>query len=181
MGVSYGQEDGEPVRDSVQTDSVKTGFDLGKLLIDNPESIVSKYIYDPNLDRYIYSTDEESKGFTIDNQLSGKFATGVVDHNVLLGVDYQYLKGSSNYTSYGYDGGYTAPSFNAFAPNNNQIDRSKVTEAGVYIDDVKVVPYQKKEESIEKDKEYFLKDQLPVTLFDNQFSYCLFVSVSNFQ
>ncbi|MGO2509736.1 MAG: TonB-dependent siderophore receptor [Vibrio hibernica] len=91
-----------------------------------------------NLDRYIYSTDEESKGFTIDNQLSGKFATGVVDHNVLLGVDYQYLKGSSNYTSYGYDGGYTAPSFNAFAPNNNQIDRSKVTEAGVYIDDIKV-------------------------------------------
>ena len=91
-----------------------------------------------NLDRYIYSTDEESKGFTIDNQLSGKFATGVVDHNVLLGVDYQYLKGSSNYTSYGYDGGYTAPSFNAFAPNNNQIDRSKVTEADVYIDDIKV-------------------------------------------
>ncbi|MBD1574280.1 TonB-dependent siderophore receptor [Vibrio sp. S17_S38] len=91
-----------------------------------------------NLDRYIYSTDEESKGFTIDNQLSGKFATGSVDHNVLLGVDYQYLKGSSNYTSYGYDGGYTAPSFNAFAPNNNQIDRSKVTEAGVYIDDIKV-------------------------------------------
>ena len=91
-----------------------------------------------NLDRYIYSTDEESKGFTIDNQLSGKFATGVVGHNVLLGVDYQYLKGSSNYTSYGYDGGYTAPSFNAFAPNNNQIDRSKVTEAGVYIDDIKV-------------------------------------------
>lgn len=91
-----------------------------------------------NLDRYIYSTDEESKGFTIDNQLSGKFATGVVGHNVLLGVDYQYLKGSSNYTSYGYDGGYTAPSFNAFAPNNNQIDRSKVTEADVYIDDIKV-------------------------------------------
>lgn len=91
-----------------------------------------------NLDRYIYSTDEESKGFTIDNQLSGKFATGVVDHNVLLGVDYQYLKGSSNYTSYGYDGGYTAPSFNAFSPNNNQIDRSKVTEADVYIDDIKV-------------------------------------------
>lgn len=91
-----------------------------------------------NLDRYIYSTDEESKGFTIDNQLSGKFATGVVDHNVLLGVDYQYLKGSSNYTSYGYDGGHTAPSFNAFAPNNNQIDRSKVTETGVYIDDIKV-------------------------------------------
>lgn len=91
-----------------------------------------------SLERYIYSTDEDSEGFTIDNQLSGRVNTGVVEHNVLLGVDYQHLKGSSNYTSYGYDGGYTAPSFNAFAPNNNQIDRSKVTASGVYIDDVKV-------------------------------------------
>ena len=67
VGVSYGQEDGEPVRDSVQTDSVKTGFDLGKLLIDNPESIVSKYIYDPNLDRYIYneSVGEFNIGYPI--------------------------------------------------------------------------------------------------------------------
>ena len=91
-----------------------------------------------NLDRYIYSTDEDSEGFTIDNQLSGRIVTGPVEHNLLFGVDYQHLKGSSNYTSYGYDGGYTAPGFNAFKPNNNQIDRSKVTEAGVYIDDVKV-------------------------------------------
>ena len=36
-------------------DSVKTGFSLGRLKLDNPESISSKYIYDPNLDRYIYS------------------------------------------------------------------------------------------------------------------------------
>lgn len=91
-----------------------------------------------NLDRYIYSTDEDSQGFTIDNQLSGRVVTGAVEHNLLFGIDYQHLKGSSNYTSYGYDGGYTAPSFNAFAPNNNQIDRSKVTASGVYIDDVKV-------------------------------------------
>lgn len=97
--------------------------------------------WDPStgsLDRYIYSTDEDSEGFTIDNQLSGRVITGLVEHNLLFGVDYQHLKGSSNYTSYGYDGGYTAPSFNAFAPNNNQIDRSKVTASGVYIDDVKV-------------------------------------------
>lgn len=97
--------------------------------------------WDPStgsLDRYIYSTDEDSEGFTIDNQLSGRVITGPVEHNLLFGIDYQHLKGSSNYTSYGYDGGYTAPSFNAFAPNNNQIDRSKVTASGVYIDDVKV-------------------------------------------
>ncbi|MEM7381495.1 MAG: cell surface protein SprA, partial [Bacteroidota bacterium] len=37
------------------TDSVQTGFALGRILLENPESIVSKYTYDPNLDRYIYS------------------------------------------------------------------------------------------------------------------------------
>lgn len=36
-------------------DSVKTGFSLGKLKMENPESIVSKYTYDPILDRYIYT------------------------------------------------------------------------------------------------------------------------------
>ncbi|WP_298484314.1 cell surface protein SprA [uncultured Maribacter sp.] len=38
-----------------QVDSVKTGFDLGKILLENPESIVSKYIYDAELDRYVYN------------------------------------------------------------------------------------------------------------------------------
>lgn len=91
-----------------------------------------------SLDRYIYSTDEESEGFTIDNQLSGRVITGAVEHNLLLGVDYQHLKGSSNYTSYSYGNSATAPSFNVFAPNNNQIDRSQVTASGVYIDKVKL-------------------------------------------
>ncbi|PIF00849.1 MAG: cell surface protein SprA [Maribacter sp.] len=36
-------------------DSVKTGFSLGRLKLDNPESITSKYVYDSKLDRYIYS------------------------------------------------------------------------------------------------------------------------------
>ena len=38
-----------------EIDSVKTGHDLGRILLENPESIVSKYIYDPKLDRYIYN------------------------------------------------------------------------------------------------------------------------------
>lgn len=38
-----------------QVDSVKTGFSLGRLRMENPESIVSKYIYDPKLKMYIYS------------------------------------------------------------------------------------------------------------------------------
>ncbi|WP_299333755.1 cell surface protein SprA [uncultured Psychroserpens sp.] len=36
-------------------DSTKTGFSLGKLSIPNPQSIVSKYTYDPITDRYIYT------------------------------------------------------------------------------------------------------------------------------
>ena len=38
-----------------QTDSTKTGISFGKLKMANPESIISKYTYDPILDRYIYS------------------------------------------------------------------------------------------------------------------------------
>ncbi|MFM1877839.1 MAG: hypothetical protein RLZZ241_705 [Bacteroidota bacterium] len=49
--VLHGQEqDQEQV-----TDSLKTGFDLGRLRMENPESIVARYKYDPKLDRYIYS------------------------------------------------------------------------------------------------------------------------------
>ncbi|MBD0778295.1 cell surface protein SprA [Maribacter sp. ANRC-HE7] len=52
---SYAQDtEGDSDTEQVQ-DSVKTGFSLGRLKMDNPESIISKYNYDPNLDRYIYS------------------------------------------------------------------------------------------------------------------------------
>lgn len=44
-------QDTEPV----ETDSVKTGIELGRLRMENPESIISKYTYDPQLDRYIYT------------------------------------------------------------------------------------------------------------------------------
>jgi len=37
------------------TDSVKTGFEIGKLILGNPDSIVSKYSYDPKIDRYVYN------------------------------------------------------------------------------------------------------------------------------
>ncbi len=38
-----------------EADSVKTGIALGRISLENPESIVSKYTYDPTLDRYIYT------------------------------------------------------------------------------------------------------------------------------
>ncbi len=52
---SYAQETNEGEQTEQEVDSVKTGFSLGKLALDNPDSIVSKYIYDPKLDRYIYN------------------------------------------------------------------------------------------------------------------------------
>jgi cell surface protein SprA len=44
------QEEGEQ-----EVDSVQTGVDLGRIVLENPQSIVSKYTYDPQLDRYIYN------------------------------------------------------------------------------------------------------------------------------
>ncbi|MGB5821251.1 MAG: cell surface protein SprA [Saonia sp.] len=55
--ITMAQETNEQEVDSVtqERDSVKTGFALGRIAIQNPNSIVSKYIYDPKLDRYVYS------------------------------------------------------------------------------------------------------------------------------
>ncbi|MCL6267306.1 cell surface protein SprA [Flagellimonas myxillae] len=47
---TMGQETTEQVQDSV-----KTGVALGRLILENPNSIIAKYTYDPNLDRYIYT------------------------------------------------------------------------------------------------------------------------------
>ncbi|MBC2838781.1 cell surface protein SprA [Robiginitalea sp. SC105] len=38
-----------------EADSVQTGVALGSIRMENPPSIVSKYTYDPKLDRYIYT------------------------------------------------------------------------------------------------------------------------------
>ncbi|WP_224484080.1 T9SS outer membrane translocon Sov/SprA [Robertkochia aurantiaca] len=46
----HAQEEGEQEQDSTQT-----GYDLGKIRLKDPQSITSKYTYDPVLDRYIYT------------------------------------------------------------------------------------------------------------------------------
>ena len=45
-----GQETNEQAQDSVQT-----GVELGRLILENPDSIIAKYTYDPKTDRYIYT------------------------------------------------------------------------------------------------------------------------------
>ena len=75
-GISVAQEiEGEETNQQ-EIDSVKTGFSLGKLVFQNPNSIVSKYIYDPNLDSYIY------------NESVGNFNIG---YPIILSPE-QYLK-----------------------------------------------------------------------------------------
>nr|WP_242015572.1 cell surface protein SprA [Robertkochia marina] len=48
--LSYAQE-----TDPQPQDSVQTGVSLGKIKLKNPADIISKYTYDPALDRYIYT------------------------------------------------------------------------------------------------------------------------------
>lgn len=45
----------EPTTQPQDTTKTKTGFAIGKIKLKDPSSIVSKYIYDPKIDRYIYT------------------------------------------------------------------------------------------------------------------------------
>ncbi len=89
------------------------------------------YSYDAttgDLGRALYSTQETSEGFVFDNQLSANVTTGDVDHNLLIGADFQKLDGDAEYATNGIS------TFNTFTPNNNMIDASKLTKT-VYSDD----------------------------------------------
>ncbi|AVP84849.1 TonB-dependent siderophore receptor [Aeromonas hydrophila] len=70
------------------------------------------------LARNAYLTDEDSRGFVIDNQLAGQVQTGKAQHNLLLGVDYQYLDAHILYRD---TLDYSAPAIDIFNPNHQQI------------------------------------------------------------
>ncbi|HHX8491549.1 TPA: TonB-dependent siderophore receptor [Vibrio diabolicus] len=93
--------------------------------------------------RNAYLTDEKSKSFVIDNQLSGYVKTGNFEHNLLFGLDYQYLDSDVKYKdTLGYS--ITQDIFN---PDHNSIDRNalnfqykqnldiKTKQIGVYFQD----------------------------------------------
>ncbi len=73
--------------------------------------------------RTAYITDEESESISIDNQFSGVFDIGNVEHNVLLGVD--YLQTKSNF-KYQYDS-TTVPTIDLYNPDNNQFTANDLT------------------------------------------------------
>lgn len=89
-----------------------------------------------NLDRYIYDTTESSEGFVIDNQLAAKLQAGSVEHNLLMGIDYQRLDGQSLYNEYGTTSQFG--DFNIFNPNNDLINRSQLDTTAEYQDLVNV-------------------------------------------
>ncbi|WP_050941176.1 TonB-dependent siderophore receptor [Vibrio harveyi] len=93
--------------------------------------------------RNAYLTDEDSTSFVIDNQLSGYVAHGNFEHNLLLGLDYQYLDSDVKYK----DTLAYSLTQDIFNPNHNQIDRDalkfayqqaldiKTKQLGVYFQD----------------------------------------------
>ncbi|MDD3650536.1 TonB-dependent siderophore receptor [Immundisolibacter sp.] len=66
--------------------------------------------------RRAYLTDETANGMALDNQLAGQVRTGAVEHNLLLGVDYQRLD-----SDIAYEDAATVP-IDLFAPNHHLID-----------------------------------------------------------
>ncbi len=79
------------------------------------------------LSRNIYSTEEEYQGVVIDNQLSGVIHWGAVEHNLLVGLDYQTLSGDSLYKTYSTsDAGFGL--FNIYSANNHLLNLNNVSE-----------------------------------------------------
>lgn len=89
------------------------------------------YSYDEttgDVTRVLYSTEETSKGIVFDNQLAKKLSMGSLEHHLLVGIDYQKLKGTALYSTYG------VSIINANRPDNSMIDPSTLT-GSVYSDD----------------------------------------------
>lgn len=92
---------------------------------------------DSTLTRAIYSTDEDLNAFSIDNQFSGKLEQNDWEHNLLFGLDYQKMSGSSNYKDYDTSSIAGWNSFDIFNPNNHLIvDPSSLAVNSTTITDI---------------------------------------------
>ncbi|MFS1922337.1 TonB-dependent siderophore receptor [Vibrio lentus] len=79
-----------------------------------------------SLIRNVYSTDEDSQSFVIDNQVSGRVEVAGLEHNLLFGLDYLKLTGDSLYKEF--DANSSFGDFNAYNPNNSLLDESQLQE-----------------------------------------------------
>ena len=68
-----------------EQDSTKTTFAFGNLKMPNPNSIVSKYTYDPILDRYIYT--EKIGSFNINYPLISFYQVLQFYYNTRIGIE----------------------------------------------------------------------------------------------
>ncbi|MCH7373191.1 MULTISPECIES: TonB-dependent siderophore receptor [Aeromonas] len=98
------------------------------------------------LARNAYLTDEHSKGFVIDNQLAGKVQTGAAQHNLLIGIDYQYLDAKILYKD---TLDYSAPPIDIFDPDHSQIVPSEL-----------VFNYQDQQSIRQYQTGFYLQDQM---------------------
>ena len=74
---------------------------------------------DGTLTRTPYSTDEELKGFVIDNQVSGIVDIAGIENNLLFGIDYQSMDGNTIYSAYSVDASSGFGKFDPLNQNNN--------------------------------------------------------------
>ncbi|WP_338589392.1 TonB-dependent siderophore receptor [Shewanella khirikhana] len=80
------------------------------------------------LARNAYFTDEAIEGLAVDNQLAWTISTGVLEHKLLFGIDYQYQDSDINY---GDTLGTDTPAIDLGAPDHNLI-RPEQLPVGTY-------------------------------------------------
>ncbi|MEW5057765.1 MAG: TonB-dependent siderophore receptor [Cycloclasticus sp.] len=102
------------------------------------------------LPRAAYLTDERSKGITVDNQLSGSFSTGSIEHNLLIGFDYLHLESDIKYED---TAGIATPAIDLYAANNNLIVPSALSFFPGYSSDFTID---------KKQTGFYLQDQLRI-------------------
>ncbi len=67
----------------------RQGFNILKANLNDAKQVSPGSLQDDRrtLDRLFYASDEEHENITFQNEISGKFSTGSIRHNVLFGVD----------------------------------------------------------------------------------------------
>lgn len=97
------------------------------------------------LARRAYLTDEATEGVTVDNQLTGLVRVGRLEHNLLVGIDYLYMRSDIRYED------AAAPSIDLFAPDYDLIDPAALAFDPAYSSDFKLT---------KKQLGFYLQDQI---------------------
>ncbi|MDF0751475.1 TonB-dependent siderophore receptor [Marinobacter sp. 71-i] len=146
--------EGEPDYDLFRRDMTMVGYDLEHRInnnwsalqkaryLDSDVELKQVYAYgwatDTELLRYYSGGDEDLQAVTIDNQIQGELTTGVVDHTVLVGVDYQQRENDVVWPSGAFpnidafDPQYGAEPSALYPPERNL---RKQKQTGVYLQD----------------------------------------------